>query len=207
MNRSAPGSNHESFRTSGSCRPEWSKCPPRMEPVFIFILSVTAAIALVGCGTDATQSTRQSGTAGTPMPGGRGGMMGSGMRGHGMTSGSSTQRHHQTMMGGLPSAYRGLSNPLSANARVVSEGEALYRANCAVCHGDSGEGDGPAAAGMSPPPANLRWITRRPMASDSYLFWTISEGGAGLGTAMPTFKGVLSETERWTIVRYLEALP
>jgi mono/diheme cytochrome c family protein len=45
------------------------------------------------------------------------------------------------------------------------------------------------------------------MASDNYLMWTISEGGAGLGTAMPPFKDALSENERWKIIRYLESLP
>jgi mono/diheme cytochrome c family protein len=37
--------------------------------------------------------------------------------------------------------------------------------------------------------------------------WAIGEGGAAMGTAMPAFKGALSETERWKIIRYLEALP
>jgi mono/diheme cytochrome c family protein len=171
------------------------------------MLSVTIATALVGCGDDATRGTQQSGAAVTPMPGGRGRMMGPRMRGHGMMMGSSMQRHRQAMMGGLPAAYRGLRNPLSSNRQVISEGEALYRANCAACHGDSGEGNGPAAAGMSPRPPNLRWLTNRPMASDSYLMWAIGEGGAAMGTAMPAFKGALSETERWKIIRYLEALP
>jgi mono/diheme cytochrome c family protein len=60
---------------------------------------------------------------------------------------------------------------------------------------------------MSPPPANLRWLMSRPIASESYLMWAISEGGAALGTAMPPFKEALSENERWKIISYLEALP
>jgi len=172
------------------------------------MLSVTIATALVGCGDDATRGTQQSGAAVTPMPGvGRGRTMGPGMRGRGMMMGSSMQRHRQAMMGGLPEAFRGLRNPLSPNTGVVAEGDTLYRANCAACHGDTGEGNGPAAASMSPPPANLQWLIRRPMASDSYLMWTISEGGADLGTAMPPFKDALSENERWKIIRYLETLP
>ena len=34
-------------------------------------------------------------------------------------------------------------------------GRALFAENCAVCHGDGGRGDGPAAAGMTPPPVDL----------------------------------------------------
>lgn len=35
------------------------------------------------------------------------------------------------------------------------EGQRLFADNCASCHGASGMGDGPWAAGMSPPPSDL----------------------------------------------------
>jgi len=35
------------------------------------------------------------------------------------------------------------------------EGARLYAENCAQCHGASGIGDGPWAAGMAPPPSDL----------------------------------------------------
>lgn len=175
--------------------------------MLLVLLLISAMTFLVGCGGPTTEVTNQPGTTVTSMPGGRGGMMGPGMRGHGMMMGSSMQRHRQAMMGGVPKAYQGLSNPLSPDGRMVSEGKVLYQANCAACHGDTGAGDGPAAAGMSPPPANLQWLASRPMASDGYLMWAISEGGAELGTAMPAFKNSLSENQRWKVIRYLEALP
>jgi mono/diheme cytochrome c family protein len=129
-------------------------------------------------------------------------MMGDGC---GMT-GHSMQRHRQAMMGGLPPTYRGLRNPYPADAQVLSSGEDLYQANCVACHGERGLGDGPAAAALTPRPANLRWFLRMPMASDGYLMWTISEGGAAFGSAMPAFKDSLSEDARWRIIRYLRSL-
>jgi mono/diheme cytochrome c family protein len=51
-------------------------------------------------------------------------------------------RHHQFMMGGVPEAYRLLTNPLPENAEVISRGRAIYRDHCASCHGPSGLGDG-----------------------------------------------------------------
>jgi mono/diheme cytochrome c family protein len=117
--------------------------------------------------------------------------------------GQSMARHRLAMMGSIPAAYRGLSNPLPATPEVLAQGERLYSANCATCHGESGAGDGQAGAGLSPPPADLRWLMRMPMASDGYLMWTMSEGGADLGTAMPAFKTTLGEGERWKVVRYL----
>ncbi|MET4101782.1 mono/diheme cytochrome c family protein [Roseovarius sp. MBR-78] len=42
----------------------------------------------------------------------------------------------------------------------ASEGAALYAANCAQCHGAGGEGDGPWAEGMMPPPADLTRLSK-----------------------------------------------
>jgi mono/diheme cytochrome c family protein len=149
------------------------------------------------------------------MSGVPGGMMGGygmggygyGMRGYGGgMMGGSMLRHRQVMTDGIPAAYARLRNPLPSSTAVIAAGNALYRANCAACHGDLGEGDGPAAAGMSPPPANLRWSMARPVAGDGYLMWTISEGGGQLGTAMPAFKDALTETDRWKLIRFLRTL-
>ncbi len=120
--------------------------------------------------------------------------------------GQSMARHRMAMMGGIPAAYRRLSNPLPATPEVLAQGERIYSANCVTCHGQSGAGDGPAGAGLSPPPADLRGLVRMPTASDGYLMWTISEGGADLGTAMPAFKATLGKGERWQIVHYLRTL-
>jgi mono/diheme cytochrome c family protein len=41
--------------------------------------------------------------------------------------------------------------------------------------------------------------------NDAYLFWRVSEGGvmAPFNSAMPAWKGALSETQRWQVVNYL----
>ena len=44
--------------------------------------------------------------------------------------------------------------------REVS-GQRFFLDNCATCHGVEGIGNGPAAAGLNPPPANLTTITPR----------------------------------------------
>lgn len=38
---------------------------------------------------------------------------------------------------------------------------------------------------------------------DAYTFWAISDGGEPVGSAMPAFKEVLSDTERWQIILYI----
>jgi len=115
-------------------------------------------------------------------------------------------RHHQMMMGGVPQAYAGRHNPLAYSAENLAQGARLYRENCAACHGDQGRGDGPAANSLNPPPADLAWLMRMPMTQDDYLYWRISEGGARFGSAMPAFKGRLSESDRWKIIQFLKQL-
>jgi mono/diheme cytochrome c family protein len=41
---------------------------------------------------------------------------------------------------------------------LPGSGAALYRGNCATCHGTTGAGDGPMAAGLPVPPADLRQL-------------------------------------------------
>jgi len=40
-------------------------------------------------------------------------------------------------------------------SEIIPSGEALYRRNCASCHGTSGRGDGPAARSLAVPPTDL----------------------------------------------------
>ena len=46
-------------------------------------------------------------------------------------------------------------NPFAPNPESLAIGNRVYTESCASCHGAQGRGDGPAAAGLDPPPANL----------------------------------------------------
>ncbi len=129
--------------------------------------------------------------------------MGGGMMG---TTGGSMARHHFAMMNDVPVAYRSLSNPLAHTRDTVDHGSVVYAKNCSGCHGATGAGDGPAGQNLSPRPADLQLLAQIPMVQwDGYMFWTVSEGGAPLGSAMPAFKGVLSDSDRWAVIAYIQA--
>lgn len=120
--------------------------------------------------------------------------------------GGSILRHQYVMRYGIDPKYAYKVNPLRPSSENIAEGRKLYEADCATCHGPSGLGDGPAAMGLNPPPANLVATARMPMTSDAYLYWTIAEGGVPLHTAMPPFKAVLKDEEIWKIILYLRRL-
>ena len=46
-------------------------------------------------------------------------------------------------------------NPIPPSSESVYAGRALYETHCLLCHGVGGAGDGPSAATMNPPPADL----------------------------------------------------
>jgi len=127
------------------------------------------------------------------------------MRGHGMMGGSMS-RHRVAMMGGIPAPYSNLSNPLPLTATTIERGAVVYSANCASCHGATGLGDGEAARGLSPRPANLAWLSNMPMGRwDSFMYWTIAEGGKPFGTGMPAFKDTLRPDDVWAATAYIQA--
>ena len=126
-------------------------------------------------------------------------MMGPGMMG-------SMPRHHAAMMGGVPDPYRDLSNPLPRTKATIDQGTKVYAANCGSCHGPTGQGDGKAGQGLSPPPGNLAWLSQMPLSRrDSFMYWTVAEGGSAFGTAMPAFKATLSESDIWSVIAYIQA--
>jgi mono/diheme cytochrome c family protein len=143
----------------------------------------------------------------SPWPMGQGvmgpGMMGPGMMGSGY---GGSPRHRFAMTSGVPEPYRSMTNPLPRTPETVKRGAAIYEKNCVACHGATGEGNGAAARNLSPPPTNLAWLARMPMAQwDSFLYWSVAEGGAQFKSAMPAFKDVLSKDDLWSVVAYIQA--
>ena len=53
-----------------------------------------------------------------------------------------------------------ISAPAAAQTQASDIGRVEFEANCAVCHGMSGKGDGPAAPYVTPSPANLITISK-----------------------------------------------
>ena len=106
----------------------------------------------------------------------------------------------------VPPAYANLVNPYAGDPGAIQEGEAIYQAFCATCHGAEGRGDGPAAAGLNPPPANLADAGMMSGLTDGFLFWRVSEGMMATGTgasAMPAFGMMLDEAQIWQVIAYV----
>jgi len=97
---------------------------------------------------------------------------------------------------------------VAAQAGDAAAGKAVYELKCVGCHGDKGDGKGPAAELLVPKPRDFTSgiykirTTAGKMPSDQDLFRTISEGMPG--TSMPPWS-VLPEKDRWNLVAYVKA--
>jgi mono/diheme cytochrome c family protein len=89
------------------------------------------------------------------------------------------------------------TNPIARTADSIAKGEALYVANCLRCHGEDFGGDGPEAASLTVPPANLR--EHFPFHEDGFHFNLITNGVGG----MPALGAQVVEEDRWHIINYL----
>jgi high-affinity iron transporter len=83
-------------------------------------------------------------------------------------------------------------------------GERLYAQHCASCHGARGMGDGPASAGMNPPPPALGSAEVMRDVPPALMYRIIAVGIAG--TPMPAFGETLSADDRWSIVSWVNGL-
>jgi mono/diheme cytochrome c family protein len=93
------------------------------------------------------------------------------------------------------------SEPLPATANSIQRGSVLFGIDCAVCHGESGAGDGPLSSFFSPGPANLTSDEVQDLSED-VVFLVITDGHG----AMPSLEENLSPAETWDIVNHIHTL-
>lgn len=103
----------------------------------------------------------------------------------------------------VPEQYEGLTNPFAGDADAIAAGNVIYDDNCALCHGETGMGDGPAAAGLPHAPvkfADCEWQSEH---EDDHLFAAIVLGEADEG--MPAWGETLTEDEMWQSLAYIRS--
>ena len=103
----------------------------------------------------------------------------------------------------VPEEASEFPNPIEADAASVESGSVIFAANCATCHGENGEGDGPAAEGLEKKPADLHESHVQEL-SDGAIFYIVTPGIPD--TPMVAWENVLSEEERWQVVNFLRTL-
>jgi high-affinity iron transporter len=90
--------------------------------------------------------------------------------------------------------------PPKKTPELLSQGKKLYEQNCALCHGATGDGKGPAGVALKPPPRTFNIPLNQ---------WTYSKGDLkkvfdvitkGIPNTAMVKWDQLSEQERWALV-------
>jgi mono/diheme cytochrome c family protein len=83
----------------------------------------------------------------------------------------------------------------------VKRGGAYYRANCVACHGSKGDGQGPRAYFINPPPRNFIDPATRSRLNRPLLYASIHAGRPG--TEMPAWSKVASDQQIADVAEYV----
>ncbi len=103
-----------------------------------------------------------------------------------------------------------MAAPAMAKPGDSAHGEELYAKRCVWCHGEDGDGLGPGAERLNPPPRDFTMAQYKIkttgfddiVPNDDDLFRMIRDGMPG--TSMPQWSDSLSEQEMWDLVAYIK---
>lgn len=109
-----------------------------------------------------------------------------------------------TIAGGTKAAdVSKIDKPWVENEEMAAHGTSVYKANCAVCHGAEGKGDGAAGASLNPPPRNFVEGKWKKGGDSAGIFAVITDGIPG--TSMASFAH-LPAKDRWALVQFLRSI-
>ncbi|TFH36076.1 MAG: cytochrome c [Anaerolineales bacterium] len=91
-------------------------------------------------------------------------------------------------------------NPVENDDVSLQRGEILYGIHCALCHGDTGHGDGPLAAYFSRTPARLSG-SKASAEFDGTVYLMVLQGVG----EMPSLAENLTVRERWDVINYIRS--
>lgn len=97
-------------------------------------------------------------------------------------------------------AGRELVNPFEASAETLARGQVIYETFCLVCHGASGQGDGPIIPKFPNPPNLLLEESKR--LPDGEMFHVITLGRK----KMASYASQVPGEDRWRVILYARSL-
>jgi mono/diheme cytochrome c family protein len=109
----------------------------------------------------------------------------------------------------FPTTWRNVRNPMEPSIRSLMHGKQIFLTNCTGCHGELGNGKGPATRFMGgtdgPAPRNLTDASQQLMFSDGELYDAILFGIDG--TAMPPWGDILTVNDIWDVTNFIRTIP
>ena len=87
----------------------------------------------------------------------------------------------------------------------AGKGETHYKTMCVSCHGDKGDGNGPAGGALTPKPTNFTDATIADRMTDEWVYKMVKNGGAANGRSplMVAWAGALNEQQIRDVSAYV----
>lgn len=87
----------------------------------------------------------------------------------------------------------------------AAKGETHYKTLCVSCHGEKGEGNGPAAAAMNPKPGNFTDPANAERLTEEWVYKMVKNGGAANGKSpmMVAWSGALNDQQIRDVSAYV----
>lgn len=103
----------------------------------------------------------------------------------------------------LQQAALTLKNPFPKSDEVMARGKHLYATYCTVCHGETGDGQGPITkTGKYPPPPGFATDYMCKL-SEGHIYHVVTKGN--LGNLMPSYASQILPDDRWKLIRYIQS--
>lgn len=107
----------------------------------------------------------------------------------------------QALKESIPDEYKIMQRtPILPDEESLQRGGKLFSVNCSVCHGEKGDGTGPAAAGLETAPANFLAKEHSEFYGPGEKFWIIGHGTGETG--MPAAQHI-KPIDRWHLVNFI----
>ena len=94
-----------------------------------------------------------------------------------------------------------LTDPYPETSATIARGKEVYSQFCVVCHGETGEGDGPVVLKKFPAPPSLK-SKNLIVFSKGRIFHVVTKGFNG----MPSHASQVLERDRWYVAQYIKKL-
>lgn len=101
----------------------------------------------------------------------------------------------------VPQEWMELPSPYPATEVSLKRGKLTYERFCIGCHGPVGDGRGPAAKFMNPPPFNFTYLRRWDGPVGGMIYHQVMNGITG--TTMPPFKTELESEKIWDVGNFV----
>jgi mono/diheme cytochrome c family protein len=102
----------------------------------------------------------------------------------------------------IPADAAQTPNPVKPTPASQTRAKQIYGYDCALCHGEKGDGKGDVAAEMKTPMGNFQDAATLKSMTDGELYYTILKGKG----QMPPEEGRAKPDEIWNLVIYLRSM-